>query len=323
MSFGIKRFGKSFGIALLGLLFIFASTNKAQNNQSLEEIRTRGFSYLKAGNWESAKTDFENALSIAPKDTLSIYGNSLALFNLRNYSDAKSSLEAGIAILSKGVENNQFLADFLVLSSVISAVEKKNSQAIATLERAVKLAPNHFDANFSLGRAYFGNGDIDKSIISFRQAAAIQPQNSRARFFLATALERAGSNIEALAEYRKVLEIDPNNSDGNLGLGVLLIKTEGNKSVEGLKVLKKSVEINANLYEGQITLGKTLIRLNQVMEAIEHLQKAAELAPNNPEPHYQLAIAFRKLGRKADAEAETEKVKKIHQNRRGVARQKP
>jgi tetratricopeptide (TPR) repeat protein len=323
MSLNIKRFEKTSGIAMLGLLFVFASIINAQNNQNLEDIRTRGFSYLKVGNWESAKVEFENAIAIAPKDTLSIYGNSLALFNLRNYSDAKSNLETGIEILSKTQENKQFLADFLVLSSVISAIENKNALAITNLEKAVRLVPNHFDANFSLGRAYFGNGDIDKSIASFRQAAVIQPQNSRARFFLATALERAGSNIEALAEYRKVLEIDPNNPDGNLGLGVLLIKTDGNKSAEGLKALKKSVEINANLYEGQITLGKTLIRLNQTKEAIEHLQKAAELAPDNPEPHYQLAIAYRKLGRKADAEAETERVKTIHENRRGVAGQKP
>ncbi|NJM54247.1 MAG: tetratricopeptide repeat protein, partial [Blastocatellia bacterium] len=116
-------------------------------------------------------------------------------------------------------------------------------------------------------------------------------------------------------------ELSPNNADGNLGLGVLLIKTEGDKSAKGLAALQKAVSLNPNLYEAQITLGKTLIRLNRASESIEPLQKAAKLAPNNPEPHFQLAIAYRKLGKKAEAEAENAIVKKIHESRRGT--QKP
>ncbi len=333
MSLSFKRFGKLFGIALLCLSFLF-STNIAQTKkvtktavkksaqsdlvktQNLEEIRKKGFAFIQAGDWASANSAFENALAIAPKDALSLYGKALALFNLKRVSEAEVKLGTVIEILSPTKENRPLLADSLVLSAVISAVQNKNSLAIEKLEKAISLVPTHFDANFSLGRAYFGNGEIDKAVNSFRQSVSLQPSNMRARFFLATALERAGNMPEALAEYRKVLELNPNSADGNLGLGVLLIKTEGDKSEDGLKVLQKAVTLNPNLYEAQITLGKTLIRLNRAAEAIGHLQKAAELAPNNPEPHFQLALAYRKLGKKAEAEAETEIVKKIHENRR-------
>ena len=83
--------------------------------------------------------------------------------------------------------------------------------------------------------------------------------------------------------------------------------------------MQKAVVLDPNLYEAQIGLGKTLIHLNRAAEAIIHLQKAAELAPTNPEPHFQLAIAYRKLGRKTEAATETEIIKAIHEKRRGAA----
>lgn len=321
MNLKIKNFIALFGLSLL--CWQIFSTNCFAQTQTLDEIRKTGFSYLQKGNWESAQKIFENALSIAPQDALSLYGNSLALFNLNRQQEAMIPVEKAAEILTKSKENNSLLADCLVLSAVISAVQNQNLTAIAKLEKAIALVPNHFDANFSLGRAYFGSGEIDKSVNSFKKAVAIRPNDARSHFYLATALERAGNTPEALAEYQKVLEISPNNADGNLGLAVLLLKTEGDKSEKGLAALQKAVSLNPNLYEAQITLGKTLIRINRANEAIKPLQKAAELAPNNPEPHFQLSIAYRRLGKKAEAEAENAIVKKIHESRRGVENKNP
>lgn len=314
----IEKYKILCSIFLFSLMSLISIVQAQVKTQSLDEIRKQGFAYLRVGNWDSARLAFENALKLAAKDPLSLYGSSLALFNLKRFPEASANLEVAVEILSNNKENDQLLADLLVLSAVLSAVQNDNALAITKLEKAVSLYPKHFDANFSLGRAYFGNGEIDKAVNSFRQAIEIQPNDVKSHFFLATALERAGKTKEALTEYRKVLELDPNSADGNLGLGVLLIKTEGDKSEEGLKALQKAIALNENLYEAQVTLGKTLIKLNRSAEAIMPLQKAAQLAPNNPEPHFQLAIAYRKIGKKVESETETEIVKKIHESRRGV-----
>ena len=177
--------------------------------------------------------------------------------------------------------------------------------------------PTHFDANFSLGRAYFGSGDLAASIAAFRAALKQQPRNVKANFFLASALERDGDTTNALNIYRELVKISPAFAEGYLGLGVLLIKTDGENSSEGLENLRKAVEINSNLYEAQVTLGKALLRQNKTEEALIYLQKAVELLPDNPEPHYQLLQVFRKLGKKSEAETEQSIIKKIHENHRG------
>ncbi|MCA1605779.1 MAG: tetratricopeptide repeat protein, partial [Acidobacteria bacterium] len=80
--------------------------------------------------------------------------------------------------------------------------------------------------------------------------------------------------------------------------------------------LKSAVRIDPNLYEAQVTLGRALLTRKLARDSVEYLQRAAELAPNNPEPHYQLALAYRRLGLKAKAAEESAIVKRIHERRR-------
>jgi Flp pilus assembly protein TadD len=97
---------------------------------------------------------------------------------------------------------------------------------------------------------------------------------------------------------------------------VLLVKRNGEDLNEGIRELEQALTINERLYEGQVALGRALIRTGRVADSVAPLKRAAELAPENPEPHYQLAIAYRRLGQKAAADAESAIVKKIHAARR-------
>ena len=237
-------------------------------------------------------------LKILPDDYLSLYGYGITLFNQKKIDQADQNLNKAIKILSASKNNNNLYADCLVLSAIIAANRGSNDVALEKLNQAVNVAPNHFDANFNLGRAFYGNGNIAEAVNSFQKAVKIQPTDLRGRFFLATALEKLDEKQKALAEYREMLKINPENIEGNLGLGVLLVNLEGEKSTEGIAALEKVLSLNQNIYEAQITLGKSFLKLNQPEKATLHLKKAAELAPGNPEPHYQLALAFRRLGEK-------------------------
>ena len=145
----------------------------------------------------------------------------------------------------------------------------------------------------------------------------------RARFFLATALENAADYDAALVAYRELTKVSPDFAEGHLGVGVLLVKAGGDGLNEGINALQRALALKGNLYEGRVTLGRALIQTGRPAEAIEHLQIAATLSPDNPEPHFQLAQAYRRLGRKAEAEAETEIVRQLHEARRRAGKQDP
>lgn len=287
-------------------------------SENLVELRSIGFSLLSAGSFAEAETVFNQILAKSPDDALSLYGKAVVFFNTKQFAAAETEVAKANDIFAKQ-KNSTSLADGLVLSAVISAVGGDNAAAIEKLKQAISFVPAHFDANFSLGRAYFGSGDLTNAVAAFRAALKQQPQNIKANFFLATSLERSGDTTSALNAYRELIKIAPEIADGYLGLGVLLIKTQGAVSTEGLQSLQKAVEINPNLYEAQVTLGKTYLQRNNPNEALIHLQKAVNLLPDNPEPHYQLLQVFRRLGKKSEVEAELSIIKKIHEKHRGTS----
>ncbi len=288
---------------------------------ALAEARAAGFELLRAGLFREASELFDAVGEAAPTDADALYGGALAHFNLRRLTEAEALARASIRSLPDASTTKAATgitrADALVLLGVVLAVRGDNTGALAAVAEAVELAPSNFDAQFALGRARFGAGDPAGAAKAFRAAVALRPTDARAHFFLATAHEKAGDDAEALKAYRALVALDPNVAEGHLGMGVLLVKLGGERMEEGIAALARAVTLNGDLYEARVGLGRALVRAGRAADSIEHLRRAAELAPHNPEPHYQLAIAYRRLGRRAEADAESALVKQLHEAHRG------
>lgn len=266
-----------------------------------------------------------------PYDPAVLYGSALAKFNLNRTAEAETQARSAVRILlakapeqttskAEQLELRQRSADALVLLALILGRRGEDTEALATAKRAATLVPEHFDAQFTLGRALFGMGEPADAATSFRAALKIKPDNAAALFFLATALEKTGEFNEALKAYQELVIRKPEAAEGYLGLGVLLLKSGGDTE-KGIRELKIALSINPNLYEARVNLGRALLLRNRAAESVPHLRRAAELAPTNPEPHYQLALAYRRLRMNDKAIEETAIVKRIHEMRRGAGAQ--
>jgi tetratricopeptide (TPR) repeat protein len=301
---------------------------KPLNVEKIARARDFGYGLLAASRYVDAWAIFKAILDVSPQDGRAMYGGALALFNLQQVAEAERLARAAVEsarMASQATLTNQGsiseakhrASDALVLLGVILAVKGDGASALKAVEQAVSFAPDSFDAQFALGRARFGAGDPSGAALAFRAAVALKADDAKSRFFLATALEGAGDYAAALSAYRELLAIRPESADGHLGLGALLVKLGGERTDEGIRELLRAVNLNGDLYEARITLGRALLRKGQAQESVEHLQRAAALAPRNPEPHYQLALAYRRLGKTAEAARENAIVKEIHAARRG------
>lgn len=350
-----KLIPKSLVLAFAGALLLAASVNRASAQSdavppasvvamvarlraaSADEVAyadavALGQKLLSAKRYGEADEVFTAFLEKWPREPAALYGAALTAFNLGRSVQAEALARAAADGLNKNAADNlrgnatsrnQRLlgADALVLLAVVQGARGDDNGALKTVERAVALAPEHFDAQFTLGRALYGVGDSAAAVKAFRTALKLRPDDARALFFLATALESAGDTDAALAAYRDLAGRQPQAAEGHLGLGVLLIKRGGPDANKGIEELRTAVHIEPNQYEAQVTLGRALLNQKLTAESVEHLTRAAELAPNNPEPHYQLALAYRRLGLNDKAVAETAIVKRIHESRRGEGAQ--
>jgi tetratricopeptide (TPR) repeat protein len=286
-----------------------------------------GYALIGEARYAEAESLFGALAEKRPGDPAPIYGGALAVFNLGRVADAEplarraaaSALAEASRARASGAdirERNARAADTLVLLAVVLAVRGDEAGALRAARQATGLAPDNFDAQFTLGRALYGAGDDAGATRAFRAAIALRPADARARFFLATTLEHAGDADGALAAYRELATREPRGAEGHLGAGVLLVKRGGAETDEGMRELERALEINPDLYEARVTLGRVLVARGRAAEAVAHLNRAALLAPGNPEPHYQLSLAYRRLGRKDDADAESGIVRRIHESRR-------
>ena len=293
------------------------------SEETFAEAFAVGTALVREGRFAEAAEVFGALAERRPRDRETLYWAALATFNAGRPSDAAplARRAADIALAdARSRDGTRELksraADALTLLAVVLAVRGDDAGALKSVEQAVRLAPENFDAQFALGRARFGAGDDAGAVAAFRAAVALNPRDARARFFLATALERAGNTDGALAAYRELAAAQPRASEGHLGLGVLLLKRGGREAEEGIRELQRALEIDPNIYEARVALGRALVARGRADEAVEHLRRAAELAPANPEPHYQLSLAYRRLGRGQEAAAESAIVKRIHESRR-------
>jgi Flp pilus assembly protein TadD len=342
----VCKFGARLGLFLLILLPVITQSQTSVGNDSPNEVqlakiisdirttpfdaqrievaRTIGFHLISVSRFAEANEVFTAILEKAPQDQQASYGAALALFNLKQLKEseqlARTALELAKQQGNSGAPPDSSFwrnreTDSLVLLGVILAVAGDNAGALKSVRSAVDLAPESFDAQLAFGRALYGAGDLSNAAVAFRKAIVLRPRDLQSRFFLATALEEAGNYEQARGVYVELIKMQPQQAEGHLGFGVLLLK-QANDSADGIKELAEAVKLNGELYEARIALGRALTRTGRGAEAIEHLERAALLAPGNPEPHYQLAMAYRRLGKTEAAARESAKVKEINSLRR-------
>lgn len=127
----------------------------------------------------------------------------------------------------------------------------------ADAEKFKAMKPENY--YYYLGETYFKLGDYEKSLNAHLHALKIKPTLFKSRVTAGVCYSKLGRTGDALKTYEKALEYDPQNAD------------------------------SVGLY---ISLGSLYISQNKPYTAIDYLEKASEIYPEQPAAHAYLAIAY-------------------------------
>ena len=86
---------------------------------------------------------------------------------------------------------------------------------------------------------------------------------------------------------------------------------------EALRLIREVLSARPGFADARYLAGKILLEKDAPAEAVEQLEAAARLAPDEANVHYQLAQAYQKLGRADAARKEFETVRQLKDKRRG------
>jgi len=135
--------------------------------------------------------------------------------------------------------------------------------------------------------------DLDDALKEYQSALQLRPNESELHEALGELYLDNHSDDDAQSELERAVTLDPSRTHALYLLGRLYVqKRENDKAVS---YLQRALRLQPDLVEASSLLGTAYVRLGQFANAVPKLEKAAP-RDHYGNVHYQLYLAYRKLG---------------------------
>ena len=159
--------------------------------------------------------------------------------------------------------------------STVLLDQKRMAEALAPLEKLVRLRPREIEARYNLGTVYTALGRTADAIPCYAQVLLLKPDHAMAHCNLGSALAQTGHLPEAVEEFEDAVRLKPDHA------------------------------------EAQSNLGSALTLLGRTAEALPHFAEALRLKPNDADAHFNYGNALAQIGRLSEARMEYETALKL------------
>ena len=192
--------------------------------------------------------------------------------------------------------------------------------AVRSLEEAARLKPESLPALTSLAKAYDRLGEREKADVTRVRLKAAYDQKSvrdRLRPLRAKGMEAydAGKLDEALESFEAMLKLSPRDPQVLAQISTVLLAMQ--RLDEAEKHLSRSLEIRPDNDLALTELGRVYALRNDLPRAIQMFERAAQVNPSAPEPHYYLAGIYFAQRRKDDFLKERAVYERLRSNASG------
>ena len=208
----------------------------------------------------------------------------------------------------------------------------------------IQAFPTSPSTPFTTGISYFGQGEYDKAISEFEKSIQLDPDHTESYYYLgqcylqkgmieynkknilnlkAYSLWRKAKEIsdQAISLYEKIIKDNPEDLNSYLKLGnIYEIRSWVpfiNEYDQALNYYLKALELEASSSSARNTgisvflnlrIGYIYFEKKNYSQAIEYLERVAEMSPQNAEAYYYLGLSYDKIGEKEKALASFTKV---------------
>jgi tetratricopeptide (TPR) repeat protein len=198
--------------------------------------------------------------------------------------------------------NREFPHDPEVLYLSVHTYSDLSSRAAAELATTAPKSAQGHELN---AEAFETQGKWDDAAKEYRQVLQQNPRMPGIHFRLGRLLLSKPNPPptvaeEAKKEMQQELEIDPSNAGAEYVLGALAQQNQ--QWDDAIGHFSRAAKLDPTFGDAFVGLGACLGSAKRYSEAIAPLENAIKLEPENPAPHYLLAIAYSRTGRKEDGD---------------------
>jgi tetratricopeptide (TPR) repeat protein len=300
----------------------------------------RGMAEFRAGNYSSAAVLFADAETASPGATDARLYQAKSLVHLQDFAGAERALRDyvashpdssdalyllgfvlnrqnrpadSLASYTKAATIARPMADDLKIVGLDYVLLADYADAIKWLEKSVALDGANKDAWYYLGRAYYTKARLMEARKAFLTVLDLDPRDAKTENNLGLIFESSGQPEAAIEAYRKAISWQEQSLQPNeqpyVNLGNLLM--EQGRTSEAIEPLEKAVALAPDNAFCHMTLGVYYRKINRLDSARRELERATQLDPENAVAHYQLGRAYKELHALDRAEAEFSKTAEL------------
>jgi Flp pilus assembly protein TadD len=188
-----------------------------------------------------------------------------------------------------------------------AAIQKGDYPAAqALLEKYVSTKPDDYLAWFDLGYVYKATNQQDKAIDAYRKSIAAKGDVFESNLNVGILLARQGNNAEAAKYLKTATQLKPTAhvEEGQArawqSLGIVL---QNSDPQQALDAFAKAAQLEPNNPEPHMSAGQLLEKQNQLEAAAKEYETAAILDPKSVEPSVALSVIYTKQQKYPQAEA--------------------
>ncbi|HSG33840.1 MAG TPA: tetratricopeptide repeat protein, partial [Sphingomonadaceae bacterium] len=213
---------------------------------------------------------------------------------------AQGNAKEGIASLKRAIKLAPKIASY---RSNLGEIQRQNGQladAISTLQEAIELDPRNAQAYNNLGIARFDSKNYDEAIEAYSKAIELDPNFAEAHNNLGNAQRRAGRFDQAMDSYQNALAIRERYPEAYNNMGTLL--REQGKMDQAEHALRKAVAQNPAYVEAHNNLASIYFQEKKEVDALRQLSEVLKIAPKDTRALVLTARIQNRRGNQAAAE---------------------
>ena len=300
-----------------------------------EGYYVRGLVYREQNDDDTARVDFEEALSLDPS-----YGDAAAQLGWMalDVGDAEGALERFLeaskidagsadAVAGQGAvrllegraeDAERLLRQALAIDSELVAAHLymgraclelgRNQDAVEAFVHAKRNAPGSWEAYAGLGEAYLALDRWQDAKLQLIAAIDLEPDAAEPRLYFARMLVDREQFREAVDQLTTAVERSPEDPRLQVLLGITLAETFAEGAVNALK---KAVELGAGSAQVRTLLGGLYLEAGQPEEALVQLDEALAADDANAAAHLDRGLALIQLGRYDEAATPLERAAEL------------
>lgn len=184
----------------------------------------------------------------------------------------------------------------------------KLDDAINYFNKSLSLNPNFDLALNALGLTYFMKGEFQKAAGYFEKCLTLNPGFTEAHNYLGSVYQELGYMDKAEIEFQKAIADESYASRELPYYNLARLYLTQDKDKEALDLVNTALELNNRMVMALNLQGVLLERLGKLSEAIYSYEKALNIAPGDVNLSYNLAVAYFKTDRRAEAKSLFEKI---------------